>query len=159
MPDAARRGETRLLSCLPRSLALAICLVALTATGVFAQATGVTTDVLARGDLDYSDQTGGPATVYIGVIEMARGTSYAGWHTHPGPVWVVVTSGQLAVYGPDGCRTEYASGAAYLAQADTLYDLRNETDQPVRLEFAGVIPAGEAPTIPMPGQSPTCPAK
>jgi quercetin dioxygenase-like cupin family protein len=133
----------------------ALLILALPASSAFAQA--VNTDVVARGDLDYSDATGGPATVYIGSIDMAPGSSYGGWHIHPGPVWVVVTAGQLAVYGPDGCRTEYGASAAYLAEANVLYDLRNETDQPLQLHFAGVIPAGQRPTIPMPGQIPTCP--
>ena len=79
-------------------------------------------------------------TVYIGTVEMAPGSSFARWHTHPGPVWVVIASGELTLYGPDGCATTYAEGSAYLAQPDTIYDLRNETDQPLGFQFAGVIP-------------------
>jgi hypothetical protein len=118
--------------------------------------TGVTTQILAQGDIDYSDAVAGAATVYIGTIDMAPGTSYAGWHTHPGPVWVVVSTGELAVYGPDGCRTSYGQGTAYLAEPRTLYDLRNESDQPLQLSFAGVIPSGQRPTIPAPGPAPSC---
>jgi quercetin dioxygenase-like cupin family protein len=129
-----------------------------TAGGVAAQATnpGVTTQIAAQGDLDYSDSVGGPATVYIGTIDMEPGTSYAGWHTHPGPIWVVVTNGELALYGPDGCRTSYAPGTAYLGEPQTLYELRNETDQPLQLSFAGVIPTGQRPTIPARAPSASC---
>jgi quercetin dioxygenase-like cupin family protein len=116
----------------------------------------VSTDVVARGNLDHADAVDGPATVYIGSIQMAPGSSYAGWHMHPGPVWVVVSSGELALYGPDACRTTYAAGAAYLAEPQTVYDLRNETDQPLELHFAGVIPAGQPPTMPAAAPGATC---
>jgi quercetin dioxygenase-like cupin family protein len=132
----------------------ALVLFGATASSAFAQ--DVTTDVVARGNMDHSDVVDGPATVYIGTIEMAPGSTYAGWHTHPGPVWVVVTSGELALYGPDTCRTAYPAGTAYLAEPQTLYDLRNETDQPLELHFAGVIPAGQAPTVPAAQPSATC---
>jgi quercetin dioxygenase-like cupin family protein len=136
-----------------RGLIAAVALFGATAGGAFAQA-DVSTDVVARGNLDVGD---GPQTVYIGSIQMAPGSSYAGWHMHPGPVWVVVSSGELALYGPDACRTTYAAGAAYLAEPQTVYDLRNETDQPLELHFAGVIPAGQPPTLPAAAPSTTCP--
>jgi hypothetical protein len=36
------------------------------------------------------------------------------------------------------------------------YDLRNETDAPVQLHFAGVIPKGQRPTIPTRAPSVSC---
>ena len=107
---------------------------------------GVAQEVLARGHADQADVVDGPADVYIGSIQLLPGASYAGWHTHPGPVWVVVTTGELAVYGPDTCKTVYAAGAAYLAEPATTYDLRNESTEPTVLFFSGVIPAGQPPT-------------
>jgi hypothetical protein len=69
---------------------------------------------------------------------------------------VVVNAGELAVYGPDGCRTVQPAGTAYLAEADTAYDLRNESSQPTVLLFSGVIPAGQPPTVQAPAPSATC---
>src|SRR5258707_12191209 len=114
------------------ALIAALGLLLTTVSGVAAQATssGVTTQILSQGDIDFSDAVGGPATVYIGSIDMPPGTTYAGWHTHPGPVWVVVRSGELALYGPDGGRTSYAEGMAYLAQPQTAYHLPKGTGQP-----------------------------
>ena len=110
---------------------------------VQAQFDGVYQDLIGRGQLEFSEAVGGPADVYVGWIAMDPGSTYGGWHTHPGPVWVVVVNGELSVYGADGCRRLYAAGTAYVAQADTLYDLRNESDQPVELAFAGVFRAGQ----------------
>jgi quercetin dioxygenase-like cupin family protein len=93
--------------------------------------------------------------VYIGTIDVGPGASYAGWHTHPGPVWVVIVSGQLALYGPDACKTVYDEGSAYLAEPNTTYDLENESDAPLQLQFAGVIPKGQRPTVP--AHAPTAP--
>jgi quercetin dioxygenase-like cupin family protein len=139
------------------TLIAALALMLMTAAGVAAQATpAASIEIVARGNLEYSDAVNGPATVYIGSIGMPPGATYAGWHIHPGPVWVVVTTGELALYGPDRCRTTYAEGSAYLAEPQTLYDLRNETDRPLELYFAGVIPAGQRPTISTPGPTAMC---
>jgi hypothetical protein len=138
-----------------RSLIAAFGVWLLATSGVAAEpaSQNVTTQVTAQGDMDYSDAVGGPATVYIGTIDMGPGASFSGWHTHPGPVWIVIVSGQLALYGPDGCRTAYDEGSAYLAELNTIYDLENESDELLRLQFAGVIPKDQRPT--MPAHAPT----
>jgi hypothetical protein len=118
-----------------------------TAAGQQQSTPGVAQEVLARGHTDQADVVDGPADVYIGSVQLLPGASYAGWHTHPGPVWVVVSTGELAVYGPDTCRTVYAAGSAYLAEPATAYDLRNESSAPTLLFFSGVIPAGQPPTV------------
>jgi quercetin dioxygenase-like cupin family protein len=138
---------------MPRSRWVPVALAALaligSAVAVSAQQqpSGVAQEVLARGRAADAEAVNGPADVYIGSIQLLPGATYAGWHTHPGPVWVVVTAGDLAVYGPDGCRTTQPTGSAYLAEPDTAYDLRNEGTQPTVLFFSGVIPAGQPPTI------------
>ena len=119
-------------------------------------APGVAQEVLARGRADQADQVGGPADVYIGSIQLLPGVSYTGWHTHPGPTWVVVTVGELTVYGPDNCPSVYAAGSAYLAQPDTTYDLRNASSNPIVLFFSGVVPAGQAPTAPATAPTAAC---
>jgi quercetin dioxygenase-like cupin family protein len=117
---------------------------------VQAQLANVSQQLVAKGRLDSSPLVNGPADVYLGTITLPPGASYGGWHTHPGPVWVVVTQGELARYGPDGCRTRYPAGSAYQAQPNSLYDLRNETTAPLELAVSGIIPADQPPTIPVP---------
>jgi quercetin dioxygenase-like cupin family protein len=34
-----------------------------------------------------------------------------GWHTHPGPVFVVIRSGTLSVWDEDCAKTTYAAGS------------------------------------------------
>jgi hypothetical protein len=99
------------------------------------------------GHTDQADAVDGSANVYIGSIQLLPGASYAGWHTHPGPVRVVVSTGELAVSGPDSCKSVYAAGSAYLAEPATTYDLRNESTAPTALFFSSVIPAGQPPTV------------
>src|SRR5712691_3429741 len=100
-------------------IAVVVALVVTTATASAQQTPGVAQEVLARGRADQADAVDGPADVYIGSIQLLPGISYAGWHSHPGPVWVVVSVGNLAVYGPDNCRTAYTAGSAYLAEPST----------------------------------------
>lgn len=91
-------------------------------------------------------------------IRLEPGAVYLGWHTHPGPTWITVTHGQIALYGPDGCRSTHAASAAFATEADTLYDLRNEAAEPVEIYVSGVIRAGERPTILADPPAAECPA-
>ena len=65
-----------------------------------------------------------------------------GWHTHPGAVWVVVTSGELSVYGHDGCSRVYTPGEAFLEQPNRPVDLRNEGTQPAEFAVTQVLLSG-----------------
>ncbi len=129
---------------------------ALFAAPAYAQLPGVDQMLIAHGSTDHADEVDGPADLYIGTITLGSGAHYGGWHTHPGVVWVVVTSGELTLYGPDGCATIYSAASGYRAEPDTLYDLRNETSAPVELAFSGVIRAGEAPNVFIGDSGPTC---
>src|SRR5437660_4146937 len=81
-------------------IAAVLALVVTTSIASAQQTPGVAQEVLASGRADQAAAVGGPADVYIGSIQLVPGVSYAGWHSHPGPVWVVVSVGELAVYGP-----------------------------------------------------------
>jgi quercetin dioxygenase-like cupin family protein len=131
-----------------RALTLGFLSLALASGVAYAQIPGVSQEVTATGRLDHVNPiVGGPTDVYVGTIGMEPGTTYGGWHTHPGPVVVVITAGELALYGPDQCRTAYPAGSAYVALPDTLYDLRNEGPEALQLTFTGLIPAGQAATV------------
>lgn len=133
---------------LMRFVALVLLAIGVSLGIAHAQIPGVAQELIARGRTDHSDEVGGPADVSVASIKMEPGSRYGDWHTHPGPVWVIVTAGALAVYGPDNCRTEYRAGSAYLAQADTAYDIRNESDSETDLIVSGVTRVGEAGTQP-----------
>ena len=79
-----------------------------------------TTDLttLARGKIfdtfkynvgDTKVQTKGPVDVVVADVSFPALAS-AGWHNHPGPVFVIVQSGKLSVWGPDCVKHEYYQG-------------------------------------------------
>jgi quercetin dioxygenase-like cupin family protein len=74
---------------------------------------GATAQEIARGQVDYTEVVGGPTDVIMLRVRLEPGASQ-GWHTHPGPVWVVVTSGEVSAYRQDGCSRAYTPGEAFL---------------------------------------------
>jgi quercetin dioxygenase-like cupin family protein len=97
--------------------------------------------------------TKGPSDVHVTINTVAPG-GHSGWHTHPGPSFVVVKSGTVTVYDGDdptctgrvieqgGWFTDPGGGHVHL--------VRNET--PVNLVLAAfqVVPAGEMRRIDAP---------
>jgi quercetin dioxygenase-like cupin family protein len=80
---------------------------------------GVTSTVLATGDLDETVninhsrvkfQTKGAADVRVQKLEFAAG-AYTGWHHHPGIVIVTVASGLITVVQADCSTREYGPGS------------------------------------------------
>jgi quercetin dioxygenase-like cupin family protein len=139
-----------------RWLGLLILIAALTGTNAHAQTGDVQQELVARGYVEYAQEVDGAADLYVGLIRMEPGARYGGWHTHPGPVWLVVRSGELTVFRSDSCRTVYAPGMAYLAAANAAFDLWNEGPIPVEIVFSGVIPAGEPATVPVDAPTDGC---
>ena len=103
--------------------------------------TGATAQEIARGQVDYAEVVGGPTDVIMLQVRLEPGVSQ-GWHTHPGPVWVVVTSGEVSAYRQDGCSRVYTSGEAFLEQPGRPIDLRNEGVQPAEFAVTQVLLAG-----------------
>jgi quercetin dioxygenase-like cupin family protein len=123
--------------------------VVLSTSAASAQTGGVQQELIARGYAEYAEEVEGPADLYLGLIRMEPGARYGGWHAHPGTIWLVVRAGELAVYGPDGCRTVYGPGSAYASVPNAAYDLWNEGPIAVEIAFSGVIRAGEPATVPV----------
>jgi quercetin dioxygenase-like cupin family protein len=76
------------------------------------------TIVTARGTImdsfkynvgDIKVQTKGPVDIVVADVSFPVLAS-AGWHNHPGPVFVVVKSGTLSVWGPDCVKHQYSQG-------------------------------------------------
>jgi mannose-6-phosphate isomerase-like protein (cupin superfamily) len=53
---------------------------------------------------------------------------HTGWHTHPGPTWVAVASGEGTLYhGITGCPShKYATGTAFFQPSTEVHNFRNE---------------------------------
>jgi quercetin dioxygenase-like cupin family protein len=85
---------------------------------------------------------GAPTEVIIQDQALAPG-GYGGWHSHPGPVIVTVTSGTASFYEADCVRRDYAAGSAFIEDGGVVHNLRNEsTTETLRLANAFLLPGG-----------------
>jgi quercetin dioxygenase-like cupin family protein len=130
-----------------------LALVAVVALASFAAVTraeppqGVSALVLARGTYDGFNVRSDPhgtidnfrahSTAPIDVI--VRQHDYAahsttGWHSHPGPVFITVTRGQLTFYELDDptCTPHVVSAGQGFVDDGVGHVVRNETDEPAQ---------------------------
>jgi quercetin dioxygenase-like cupin family protein len=151
-------------------LAGALFLAPLTLAGV-AQATpptGVTSTTLGRISLGpYHETSAGfklfakdPTDTVVTTTTIAPGGS-TGWHSHPGPAFIVVTQGTLTVYDGDdpACAPHlYTPGTGFLdAGLGHVHIARNEGTTPVTVvqAYLNVPPAGsQRIDAPAPGNCP-----
>ncbi len=140
-----------------RAILLAL-VTAIAATGV-ALATpgaGVVGEVMARGTM--TDPYGDKMKVLVGLVNsglfrstdvtvqkltMAPG-GHTGWHTHPGPVLVVVKSGSLTLYNANDpqCKSHtYNAGSAFVDRGlGNVHIARNEGPLPVEFWASYFVP-------------------
>jgi quercetin dioxygenase-like cupin family protein len=98
---------------------------------------------------------GGPSDVHVTINTVAPG-GHSGWHTHPGPSFVVVKSGTVTVYDGDdptctgrvidqgGWFTDPGGGHVHL--------VRNETPATLLLAAFQIVPWGALRRIDVPAQ-------
>jgi hypothetical protein len=70
---------------------------------------------------------------------------YFGWHTHPGPVFVMITAGTLTYYDSDDPTNgvDYDAGTGFVDQGGGhVHDARNEGDIDVELVAFFLTPQG-----------------
>ena len=106
-----------------------------------AQGTGVTSQPLGFGQAPYADAVAGPADVAVARITLEPGRG-SGWHSHPGPGWVIVTVGTLSLYRLDGCQAGYPAGTAFLEEPGDVHEVRNDTTESVEFLVSFTLPAG-----------------
>lgn len=74
---------------------------------------------------------------------------HTGWHSHPGPAFVIIKSGTLTFYDGDDRRCSphaFSAGKAFVDRGGGhVHIARNEGTVPVELSVAYLLPAG-APT-------------
>ena len=71
--------------------------------------------------------------------------AFFGWHTHPGPVFVMITAGTLTYYDSDNPDNgiDYEAGTGFVDQGgDHVHDARNEGDIDVEIVAFFLTPQG-----------------
>jgi hypothetical protein len=99
-----------------------------------------------------------PLDVAVQTIVFQPG-GQSGWHTHPGPVFILVVQGQMTFYESDDldCRPIVRSaGQGYLDAGEHAHIARNETQLEARNVVTYLAPPGAALRIdaPDPGHCP-----
>jgi quercetin dioxygenase-like cupin family protein len=128
---------------------------------------GTTTQTVGRATMpaahlnsgDFTLRQKADADAVTLVVTFAPGAT-TGWHSHPGPVINLVTSGTLTYYrGDDPACTahRYSSGQGFWDQGGDVHTVRNEGTTPATLVVTFLnVPPGSAPRIdePSPGNCP-----
>ena len=89
---------------------------------------------------------------------------HTGWHTHPGPTFVAVASGEGTLYhGMAGCPSvKYATGAGFMQPPTEVHNMRNEGSAPLVLWAFYALPPGTSNAAiridqPQPAECPNIP--
>ena len=89
---------------------------------------------------------------------------YTGWHTHPGPTFVAVASGEGTLYHVmSGCPSfKYGAGAGFMQPPTEVHNMRNEGSTPLVLWAFYALPPGTSNAAiridqPQPAECPNIP--
>ena len=143
------------------AVAAAVVLVALAALAAVALASppsGVTPTLLARGTYDafkvksaatapivFKAKAETPVDMVVRRHDYLPGST-TGWHSHPGPVFITVTQGQLTYYhyNDPTCAPHVVSAGHGFVDNGRGHIVRNETGQPAQDMSVIVAPVGGA---------------
>lgn len=116
-------------------------------------------EVLATAALaePFSIQTTKPTDAFILHATFPPGTD-GGWHTHPGPGFVIITRGTATLYkghDPQCTPQRFQAGEGFLDEGHT-HIVRNEGTEPLELYSIPLVPAGanSGNEAPNPGNCP-----
>jgi hypothetical protein len=155
------------------SLVAALTLLALAASVGVTMASppsGVTPTVLARGTydafkvksspnspVDFKAKAKSPIDLVVRRHDYAVGST-TGWHTHPGPVFITVTVGQLTYYERDDptCTGHVVSAGHGFVDNGRGHIVRNESGQPAQDVSVIIAPVGGAFRGELDAPSPYC---
>lgn len=115
-----------------------------------AQTSGFEISALAQGfsainNLNLHVQ--GPSNVLQSLLVFQPGGD-TGWHTHPGPVVVVVKTGALTEYHSNGCITVHPAGSVFFESKDEVHRAVNQTGDVAVVYATFIFPTGTQPLIP-----------
>jgi quercetin dioxygenase-like cupin family protein len=106
---------------------------------------GVSSTIVSRGTIDRNVRvhTKQPTDFVFARVTL-QPDGYTGWHTHPGPLLVVVRSGTLTRYDSDCDARAYTKDQAFTEPAGRRHVHMgvNKTSAPVVLDITYVVPAG-----------------
>lgn len=155
------------------AIAVAIALVVLAAVAAVALASppsGVTPTVLARGTydafkvrssphspVDFKAKTKGRTDFVVRRHDYAVGSS-TGWHSHPGPVFITVTLGEVTFYERDDptCTPHVVSAGHGYVDTGHGHIGRNESGQPAQDISVIIAPVGGPFRGELDAPSPNC---
>ena len=89
----------------------------------------------------------GPSDVLQSLLVFQPGGD-TGWHTHPGPVVVVVKSGALTEYESNGCVVVHPAGSVFFESKGQVHRAVNQTGVVTEAYATFLSPAGAQPLIP-----------
>lgn len=67
---------------------------------------------------------------------------HTGWHSHPGPVFVMITAGTMTLEQSDGSVADYPTGTGFVEDARRVHIARNEGDVDLELDAFFLVPLG-----------------
>jgi hypothetical protein len=147
-----------------------LALAALVAVTKASPPSGVTPTVLARGTYDafkvksmhhspveFQAKAKSPIDIVVRRHDYAIG-SYTGWHTHPGPVFITVTQGQLTYYHYDDptCTPHLVSAGQGFVDTGMGHMVRNESGATAQDVSVITAPVGGAFRGELPAPNPNC---
>ena len=140
------------------ALAFTAVLTVLWAPTGLAQPTGLDITPLAQGFSTQHQihlQAKGPNDVLQAKLVFQPGGD-TGWHTHPGPVIVVVKSGALTEIHRNGCVTVHPAGSVFFESEGEVHRAINQTGMPAEVYVNFISPAGAPPLQPAADPGGTC---
>jgi len=89
-------------------------------------------------------KTKGLSDVYVTTITIKPG-GFSGWHSHPGPSFIAVKSGELTLY--DDCVDPtipyvYPAGTGLVEHAECVHNVANEADTDLVFVVVQIVPLG-----------------
>ena len=152
MADVSRKAFARRAAIAAMLLALLVALGGYAGylAPVFAQAPPVALELLAAGFSPAKHirlRAKGPTDVLQTKIVLQPGGD-TGWHTHPGPVIVVVNSGTLTEYHENGCISTYQQGSVFFESPGEAHRVVNGGSVASEAYATFLLPHGTQPLEP-----------
>jgi quercetin dioxygenase-like cupin family protein len=97
----------------------------------------------------------GPSDVLQAHLIFPSG-SETGWHSHLGPVVVVVNTGYLTEIHKNGCVTLHGPGSVFFEEKDVIHNAVNDGSTPTDIYATFLSPAGAPPLVPASNPGRTC---
>jgi quercetin dioxygenase-like cupin family protein len=93
------------------------------------------------GDWEAEIETKGVSDVHVTQVTIQPGGTF-GWHSHPGPSFVIVKSGTATFYDANCTRHVVPTGSTLFEPAGDVHIPRNEGNEPLVVVVVQVLPTG-----------------